>query len=181
MTERQHKIALFLSSILLFIALFVLILFVIPKLSQLRELSNRVQDKKIEYQQGVSDIQSIASLTGLINQYKQQADALKVALPASSEAEDALSQLDAICRISNLAITSADVQSDEKGNLIVDLSTKGSYESTISLLGKLKDNLRPVKISSLSMTKADGEILSDFSLDFLYFSPNTNDNPQGDK
>lgn len=173
MTESKKKISLVFATILLFAALVVLILYVIPKINQLKELSKQVQSKQIEYETGKAKVENATTLSSLISQYKQQANLLGVALPSTSKAEDALVELSSTADASGVSITSADVQSDNKGSLQVNLSIRGGYQSSVTFLGKLKDNIRPIKVINMTMTKVDNDILTDFTLVFPYFSSGT--------
>lgn len=187
MTEKQNKIALVFATIILFVALVVLILVVIPKVSQLKDLSNQVESKKIEYDVGKIKVENASALASMISQYQIQAQTLGIALPSSGKAEDALVEISAASGAAGLRITSAEEQTDNKGNLQVNLSTKGSYGSSVNFFGKLRDNLRPVKILNMSMTKVDNDITTDFTLVFPFFvqpsisTTQVSDNSQGVK
>lgn len=176
MIEKKTKLAITLSTILLFVALVVLILYLIPKVSQLKLLSNQVESKRVEYESGKLKIQNAELLQSMLGQYKKEAELLGIALPGSSKAEDALVELSEAARSVNLEIMSADV-SDEKGSLQVDFSTKGTYENQVNLLDKLKNNLRPVKVIEIEMAKTDGNIVANLKLSFPYFSSLNNSSP----
>lgn len=169
MTEKKTKLAITLSTILLFVALVVLILYLIPRVSQLKLLSNQVESKRIEYESGKLKIQNAEALQSMLGQYKKEAELLGIALPGSSKAEDALVELSDAARSVNLEIISADV-SDEKGNLQVDFSIKGTYENQVSFLDRLKNNLRPIKVIEIEMAKIDDNIVANLKLNFPYFS-----------
>jgi Tfp pilus assembly protein PilO len=177
MTEKKTKLAITLSTILLFVALVVLILYLIPRVSQLKLLSHQVESKRVEYESGKLKIQNAEALQSMLGQYKKEAELLGIALPGKSKAEDALVELSEAAKGSGLEIVSADV-SDEKGSLLVDLSTKGTYENQVGFLDKLKNNLRPIKVVEIEMTKIDDKIVTNLKLNFPYFSSLAESNSQ---
>jgi len=169
MIDKKSKSAIIFATILLFVALVVLILYLLPKISQLKTLSNQVESKKIEYETGKLRIDNIAALNEMVGQYKRQAELLGIALPSSGRAEDALLELSSAASDSNLQVISAEVNPEGKGSLQVSISTRGTFENSVGFINKLKSNLRPIKVLDLSMNKSDDEIITSLDLNFPFF------------
>jgi len=170
MDQEKSKFGILLSTVLFFIALVVLILFLIPRVSNLKILSNQVEAKRVEYETGKIKVMNAEDLKKYIEQSKGEANLLGVALPANSSAEDALLSLTAAAAAADLRVSGVEVQDDEKGNLLVSLSTRGTFENSVSLLDKLKNNLRPTKIVDFQMTKTDDDVLTNLSLNLPYYT-----------
>jgi Tfp pilus assembly protein PilO len=169
MTEKKTKLAITFSTIILFVALFVLILYLIPKINQLKTLSNQVESKKVEYESGKLKIANADILKSMLGQYKKEADILGIALPSTAKAEDALVELSEATRLSGIELVSADV-SNQKGAVQVEIETKGTFENQVNFIDKLKSNLRPIKVVEINMSKQDNTILGSFKLNFPYFT-----------
>jgi len=184
-TDDQGKFTIIFATFILFVALFVLILFLIPKINDIKDLSNQVAQKRAEYEMGLIRVAEAQKASDVIKQAKAESDLLAVALPDAPKAEDAIVALSQAASDAGLSVTSAEVADAKDGILAVSVSTRGTFENTISYLDKLKRNLRPTKIIELNFTSGDGgEINADYSLEFPYLyksspSPSTTASPEG--
>jgi len=173
-TGDQGKFTIIFATFILFVALFVLILFLIPKINNIKDLSNQVAQKRAEYEMGLIRVAEAQKASDVIKQAKAESDLLSVALPDAPRAEDAIVSLSKAASDAGLQITSAEVINAQEGVLAVSLSTRGTFENTVSFLDKLKRNLRPTKIVELNFISNDGgEINADYSLEFPYLYKTT--------
>lgn len=165
----QGRFTIIFSTFILFVALFVFILFLVPKLNNIKSLANDVQQKKVEYELGLLRVSEAERAKDLIAQSKSEGDRISVALPFSAKAEDAILQLSSAATDSGLSVTSAEVVAIKDGILSVAFSTHGTFENTIGVLDRLKKNLRPIKIVQLDLIRdGEGQISADYSLEFPY-------------
>lgn len=186
-TSDQGKFTIIFATFILFVALFVLILFLIPKINNIKDLSNQVAQKRAEYEMGLIRVAEAQKASEVIKQAKAESDLLSVALPDAPRAEDAIVALSKAASDAGIQVTSAEVVSAEDGILAVSFSSRGTFENTVNYLDKLKKNLRPTKIVELNFTSSDGgEINADYSLEFPYLfksspTPSATVSPEGGK
>ncbi len=167
--EDKGKIVIIFSSAMLLIALFVLILFLIPRINQIKTLATEIANKQAEYEVGLLRVSLAQKAVDTITQAKKESDLLGVAIPESPRAEEAILQVSTSASSSGLQVTSAEVIKASEGILSITVSTRGSYDNTISFVSKLKNNLRPVKLVDLTMTKdGDDVINANFNLELPY-------------
>lgn len=172
--EKKGKIVIIFSTVILFFALFAFILFLIPSINRLKEVSTEVAKKQAEYEAGLLRVMMAQKAVDTITQAKQESALLGVAIPESPRAEEAMIQMNSSASSSGLKVISAEVIKANEGILSISFSTKGNYDNTISFISKIKSNLRPTKIVDLTMTK-DGsdEINANFNLEFPYLYQST--------
>jgi Tfp pilus assembly protein PilO len=164
----KGKLTIIFSTLVLFVALFVFILFLIPKVNQLKSVSDDVAKKKMEYESGLLRVMLAQKAVDIIAQAKKESALLGIAIPDSPQAEDAILQLSSSASQAGLKVISAEVVKSSEGVLSIAFSTRGSYEQTVDFVSKLKTNLRPTKIVELNMTKSSDNIDTNFNLEFPY-------------
>lgn len=167
--DRRAKAVIIFSTVILFFALVAFIVLLIPRINTLKEISSEVAKKKMEYEVGLYRVSLSQKAVDTIAQAKQESDLLGIAIPQSPKADEAIIEVSAAAKQSGLDITSAEVIKAKEGILSISFGTRGNYDNTIGFLGKLKNNLRPVKIVDMVLTKtSDDKINASYNLDFPY-------------
>ena len=175
-TTDKGKMTIIFSTLILFVAIFVFILFLIPKINQLKTVTGDVATKKSQYEAGILRVMLAQKAVDVISSAKKESDLLGIAIPESPQAEDAMRQLSTSANQAGLQVVSAEVVKSSEGILSISFSTRGSYEKTVDFVSKIKSNLRPTKIVELNMTRdGNDNINATFNLElpYLYISTKT--------
>lgn len=156
------------SVLSLLVAIMLTILVLVPQFSHLKDLSSTANAKQEQLRLGREKVKSIKDGVALIANSKQDIDLLGVAIPKSSEAENALLQVSTAASMAGVTISSVAV-SDSKSELKVSLSVSGAYDKTMDFLSKIEQNLRPTLLSDLTIGSVEeGDLSSTFNLSFPY-------------
>lgn len=129
----------------------------IPQASRLSNLTTELTVKKEQSRLLNNRRDSLQTLTFKLPGYAADIERLALAYPQEEQTVEALIQAQAMIERSGMAVESlAPTKSEERG-LQMTMVLKGSYESLISLLRELDDNLRPVIIDNITVQAAANE------------------------
>ncbi len=130
-----------------------------------------LQQKQTQLAQLENKRTELTSIANELDTYQADADLLKIAYPVDDQSIEALIQTEAMAQRAGVATSGLTPNKAEPGKLVINLSTESSYSAFIKLLEEFQNNLRPVLISSLSLSagaesKADtvvGTIVANFA------------------
>lgn len=161
------------SVVALLLSFFIIILYTVPRISNLKSLSTQVAAKEAELEAGLEEVRSVRSAVQLIKTAKSDMATLGIAIPDQEKAEEALAQLGANASSSQLQIKSIAIGAGEASNIGISISTSGSFDQTMTFLSNLEKNLRPIKIAnySLSATEDASLVEASFTLLFPFLPP----------
>ncbi|TSC96377.1 MAG: hypothetical protein CEN88_365, partial [Candidatus Berkelbacteria bacterium Licking1014_2] len=95
----------------------------------------------------------------------------------TSSMPEAMTQLSTITQNAGLTLESiapsTDKEKDEKDNLTINLSLSGDFVKFKDWLAKSENNLRPIKITSLTINGLENSILATLSLKMPYLGEKT--------
>ncbi len=159
----------------MFVTFFIVILYIVPKTTDLKNLSQRAAAKQSELEVGRQQVAAIRTATQLIKAARADMDTLGVAIPDKEKAEEALQQLSANASSSEITIKSVtagtgQAETGQSGALTITVSVSGDFSNTIAFIGNLEKNLRPVKVVDYSIVASGVGALTDttFNLSFPY-------------
>jgi Tfp pilus assembly protein PilO len=166
---KSLQVIVLISVLALLVSLILIIFYIVPNVSSLRDLSNQVLSKQQELEAGKSKVAAIRRAVQTINSAKRDVETLGIAIPSSPSPELALIQLSSAASQAGITITSASIGQAEKGYQNISFSTSGKFENTLSFLEKIEKNLRPVKINNYTINSVERS--SDLSATFTFAFP----------
>jgi len=171
MTKKsKSQMPMLISILALLVALILIGFFIVPKTSEIKELSNEVAKKEQELELGKKKVASIREAIKLMAQAKNDIEKLNIAIPSNPNAEEALVQLQEIASKSGSVIIDSSVGDSNQSTQKIGLTLNGEYSQILDFLSKLKSNMRPVEISNYSMVSNEDEsiITASFNLEYPY-------------
>lgn len=120
--------------------------------SQLKTKHQELQQKQLELSQLEQKRTELTSVANQMETYKTDAELLKIAYPTDEAAVEALIQTETITQRAGVKTGNLAPGAGQAGKLIINLNTTSNYDSFIKLLSELQNNLRPVLVSSISLS-----------------------------
>lgn len=155
----------------LLLSLLAVIFLIVPHVSTLKNLSQKVAAKEQELTLGREKVQAIRNASILIKSAQRDIQLLGVAIPEKEKADEALVQVTSAASSAGISVQSAVISPSVNSAVSLTVSASGSYENTVSFIANLEKNLRPVKISDYSLaSSSSGQISSTFTISFPYLS-----------
>ena len=171
------------SVLALLIAILLVIFYVVPSISSLREQSNIASQKKSELELGRAKVKAIKDAINLINTSKDSIDKVSVALPSEPRTEEALVIISDAVANSGLALSNIAVAEIGSSDVKISFSTVGDFVKTQSLIAKLESSLRPVFFDDFEITALDetSDLNSTINVSFPYLSSKEDAEGSADK
>jgi len=168
--DKKTQLPTLISVLALFVAVLLVIFFIVPKTSELKVKSTEVAAKRQELELGKKKVVAIREAIKLIASAKKEVDALNVSIPRSPSADEALVQIQEMAAQAQVTIMSASVGSTSDGYQSIPVTISGSYLNILSFLEKMLENLRPVKISgfTLASEREMSQVTLSVNLEFPY-------------
>jgi len=143
-----------------------------PLLNQLKNVNLTLAAKNNEVKLMEDKINNLNTLKTDFNKYQTQVKFLAAALPTEDQMPEILVQTEALAKKSGLEVTSIQpgktVSSGETG---LNMSTKGSFSSTLDFLQNLEKNARPAQVKSMNISSSQaGDVTvvsTTFTLGFI--------------
>ena len=155
--------------LLALLASFLGIVFVIvPNISKLKDISDRVAAKEQKLEVGRTEVASIKEAAQLINSAQRDIELLGVAIPDGPKTDEAIVQISQAAAQSGLKIKNAAISEGAAGYITISFSTAGSYQDTVSFISNLEKNLRPVKVADYTISGADSGNLVSATFDIAF-------------
>lgn len=169
----------------LLVGILVVIFFIVPQVSQIKDYSGQINQKEIELQSGQDQVQAIKEYALVLKTAKSDVEKLGVSIPTEEKADEAVLQVASAASSAGISMNSVSVSStttgttnvtseasaSQTGTLTLSVSTSGGYDATLGFIKNLEKNLRPVTLSNLSIAgDAEGgsDVAATFSLSFPY-------------
>lgn len=171
MNKKSTQTPILAAAILLLVALILLIAYIIPKITTLKELNQEISQKEHELAVGKQKVQALRDAAQLIQQAKKEVELLGISIPTKEKAEESLLQITNIATRQNVAVTSASFDSAE-GLLTMSVTAKGDYNKFVDFFNDINSNIRPVAVSgiSFSVNEEDSGLEASFDLSFPYIA-----------
>jgi len=184
-----------LAVLAMLVAIIVVIFFIVPRVSSIRDLSNRVSQKELELKAGQAKVEAVKQFALVLKTAKNDIDKLGVSIPTEEKADEALLQATSAASSAGISISSVaiaatsesasaasteaatgTVQADgaqnptKSGVLTLTISTRGGYSAMLDYIKKLEENIRPVTIKSVAIASAtdSSDVDGNFTLDFPF-------------
>jgi len=154
-------------------SLAIIIFLIVPRVSEMRDLSNNIAAKEAELEIGKKKVSSLRSAVQLIKTARRDMEILGVAVPADKDIAEALVQVNANASNSGVVIDAISTSGGEAGNVSINASVKGSYEQIMGFLSNSEKNLRPIKIVDYNLVSTEGTISATFNMLFPYLATKT--------
>jgi Tfp pilus assembly protein PilO len=181
--SNQQKIMI-VAAISLLVAFLLIIFYIVPSISDLKDKATTIASKKQEHDLGVQKVQAIRSATQAIALAKKQVSLIGVAIPEKQNAEEAVLQISTASKDASVTVKGISVGDSEvagkatAGSLGISVSVTGEYANIVKLTKALEKNLRPVNISNISVSvgNTSSEVSAKFDLNFPYLGTSSNSN-----
>lgn len=154
----------------LLLSILAIIFIIVPNVSSLKDLSNRVAAKEQELILGREKVQAIKEASNVIKSAQRDIQLLGVAVPEKEKADEALVQVTTAATSAGITVDRVVISPTETNSVNFTVSANGSYTDTITFMANLEKNLRPAKISdySLSSNSLGSQVNSTFTVSFPY-------------
>lgn len=171
--KEKSQLPTLVSILSLFVALLLVIFFIVPKTSEIQAKSSEVLSKTQELELGKQKVVAIREAVKLIATAKKEVGTLDVSIPQTPSADEALVQIQEMSSKSETTISEATVGSSAEGYQDLTATISGSYPNLLSFLEKIQNNLRPIKIDTLNMSvnEESGDITMSLGMKFPYLEP----------
>lgn len=169
MNKKTSQIPVALAALLLLVALVVLIAYIIPQITTLRDLNQSVVQKEQELAVGKQKVQAIRDAVQLIQQAKKEVEVLGIAIPTKEKAEESLLQIANIASRQEITVKTATFSSAE-GSLTMNVTAEGDYNKFIDFFNDVNSNIRPVVASDINFSPNEetGSLEASFDVSFPY-------------
>ena len=161
-----------LGAVLALLASFIIVItYLVPQISSIKDGSNRAAAKEQELEAGKKKIQTIKTAVQLIASAKKDIETLGISMPAKAKAEEAVVQVASAASQAGAAVKSITVGDTKGGKVLLSFSTEGKFDQYTTFLDNLEKNLRPMKISDYNMTLNQNDqslVDSTFNIEFPY-------------
>ncbi len=149
-----------------------IIFVIVPHVSTLKNLSQRVAAKEQELVLGEEKVAAVKDAATLIKSAQRDIQLLGVAIPEKQKADEALVQATTAASAAGISVQNVVISPSETSAIVLTLSASGSYQNTITFIADLEKNLRPVKITDYSLTSSSsgGQVNSTFTISFPYLN-----------
>lgn len=167
--NKDNKKIIFLSVIALLLSFFIIAMYLVPKMKNLKTLSTQAAAKQAELDAGVEQVKAIRTAAQLIKAASKDIETLGISIPEQSRAEEALAQLGASASKSDVQVKSVSIGGGASGTLKITLSISGGFDQTMTFISNLEKNLRPIEIEDYTIASVEGGSLdTSFNLNFPY-------------
>lgn len=143
-----------------------------PLMNQISDLNLKIGAKNEEISQAEKKINDLNTLKTEFSRFQNEVKQLAIAAPSEEQMPEILAQLEALAKKSGLEVNSIQPTTGTASNEVaINLSTKGSFTSTLLFLQNLEKNARPIQVRSINLGSAklgETNILSTtFNLEIL--------------
>lgn len=139
------------------ISVLVLLFITKPLLQDIREKNITYQAKTQDVKKMNETIGELERLKGVLAGATEQIKRLKLAMPASQQLPEAIVMIEALAKESAFHIESFGVSEAASGNEVgASMSGYGTYSSLYNFTEMLENNIRPLKIKSMSISRGKG-------------------------
>jgi len=148
----------------------IVITYIVPKISSLKDLANQVAAKEQELETGRSKVEALKKATAIIKIARSEIETLGIAVPSKERADEALAQIAKIASDSGLSLQSVNSGTSGDGFVNITVSCEGSFPSVQTFLEKIERNLRPVKVMDYTVASGTdgGSVSSTFNFSLPY-------------
>lgn len=146
----------------------VAILGVKPLIVSIRKVNAQVSAFSERADSLSTNIAKLKEIQPSLVQYSTTIDDLRMAMPAAQQIPEVLVMVEAIAKNTGLNISGFDIQpsSGKSGEVGVNMSASGSYDNLAGFTTKLENNVRPIKINSISVTSAGNASVISVAVNF---------------
>jgi len=165
-----------LISVVALLASFIIVIsYLVPKISSLKDLANQVALKEQELETGKAKVEALKKATAIIKVARSEIETLGIAVPSKERADEAVAQIAKIAGDSGLNLQSVNAGAPGGGFINVTVSCEGSFPSVQTFLEKIEKNLRPVKVVDYTVASASGgaSVSSTFNFSMPYVGEET--------
>jgi len=156
------------SVLALLASLAIVIFLVVPRISEMKELSNNVAAKEAELEAGKNKVAALRNAIQLIKTARRDMEILGIAVPVDKDIAEALVQVNANASNSGVVIEAISAAEGETGNISISATVLGSYEQVMGFLSNTEKSLRPIKIVDYNLISTEGAVDATFNLLFPY-------------
>lgn len=187
-----------LAILAMLVAVLVVIFFIVPKVSAIKDFSNQAVQKESELASGQAKVAAAKQFATLIKTARADIEKLGVSIPTEEKADEAILQAASAASSAGIGITSVSVSASDGtenatktttategqaavkeaatgGVLSLTIATRGNYTATVDFLKKMESNLRPITLKNLSVASSvdsGSDVDGNFTLDFPYVAAN---------
>ncbi len=175
MNKKATQTPVALAALLLLVALVVLIAYVIPQITTLKDLNQSIVQKEQELAIGKQKVQAIRDAVQLIQQAKKEVEVLGIAIPTKEKAEESLLQIANIASRQEITVKTATFSSAE-GSLAMNVTAEGDYNKFVDFFNDVNSNIRPAAVSGINFSPNEetGALEASFDVIFPYIAEETN-------
>lgn len=174
MNKKSTQTPVALAALLLLVALVVLIAYIIPQITTLKDLNQSVVQKEQELAVGRQKVQAIRDAVQLIQQAKKELEVLGIAIPTKEKAEESLLQIANIASRQEITVRTATFSSAE-GSLAMNVTAEGDYNKFVDFFNDVNSNIRPAAVTGINFSPNEetGALQASFDLNFPYIVEET--------
>jgi len=172
MEEKNTKNqAVLLASVLALLASVVIVItYIVPQFFSLKNLSNDISSKQSELDQGKNRVSALKSAAAIVKAAHSELETLGIALPASQDSDKAIAQVADAAGRAGLSVGSINSNSVQQGELTLIITGSGSYGNIADFVSNIERNLRPTKVTELSLASNGTNVDATISLSMPFLS-----------
>lgn len=177
--QKKSQISTYLSVLALLAAFILVITYIVPKITVLKDLSTQIVAKESELSAGKQKVEDLKKAAGLIKMARSQMETLQIAVPTKEKADEAVAQLSAASSQAGLSIQSITVGTSSGGIATLTVTTEGEFSNTVSFMSAVEQNLRPATFSdfSIASSQTDSVISATFNISIPYINESPSPTP----
>lgn len=176
---QKNQSLIYISVLALLIAFILVIIFIVPKIATLKDLSTQVAKKEDELNAGKQKVEDLKRAAALIKTARSEVETMQIAVPTKEKMDEAVAQLSAAATQAGLSIQSVTIGTPSKGMANLTVTTEGEFSNTVSFMSNIEQNLRPATFSdfSLASSQANSLISATFNLSFPFIDESATPTP----
>jgi Tfp pilus assembly protein PilO len=152
--QKKSQIPTYLSVLALLASFVIVIMFVVPKIAVLKDLSNKVALKESELNAGKQKVEDLKKASALIKTARSEMETLQIAVPTKEKVDEAVAQLSAASNQAGLSIQSITIGTPGAGVASLTVTTEGEFSNTVSFMANVEQILRPASFSDFSVASS---------------------------
>lgn len=155
----KNQPLLLIGALALLASVVVVIVYVVPKISALKDLANKVETKQQELETGKSKVEALKKAAAIIKVARSEMETLGIAVPTKEKADEAVSQIADASGKAGLDVESINASGSQEGSLGLVVTSSGGYGNVTNFIENIEKNLRPVKITSCTVvSNSEGKV-----------------------
>lgn len=172
----KNQSLLLISVLALLASIVIVIVYVVPKITALKDLSNNVAIKQQELQDGKNKVEALKKATAIIKVARFEMETLGISIPAKENADEAVSQIADAAGKAGLDVESINSSSSQEGSLALVVTSSGSFGNVTGFIENIEKNLRPVRITDYTVASSgDGKVDATINLSVPFLAQNNTD------